>query len=156
MKSANQEKYTRYSVFSVSGKLFGLEMSTVREVLPPPNVTFLPNVPTHVLGVYNLRGNIISLIDLQQILGLNSEEKKESDMVLLVESSDFLISFVVEKVLDFVEVENSKVHLPSRNIPARMAYFFRGIYETDKIGQIYLFETEKLLNSNLIFVKENR
>ncbi len=155
MKSANQEKYTRYSVFSVSGKLFGIEMSTVREVLPPPKVTFLPNVPTHVLGVYNLRGNIISLIDIQQILGLNAEEKKDSDMVLLVESSDFLISFVVEKVLDFVEVENSKVRLPSRNIPAPMAYFFRGIYETDKMGQIYLFETENLLNSSVIFVKEN-
>ncbi len=155
MKSANHEKYTRYSVFSVSGKLFGLEMSTVREVLPPPKVTFLPNVPTHVVGVYNLRGNIISLIDIQQILGLNSTGKKDTDMVLVVESSDFLISFVVEKVLDFVEVENSKVQLPSKNIPARMAYFIRGIYETDKMGQIYLFETEKLLNSSVIFVKEN-
>ncbi len=155
MKSANHEKYTRYSVFSVSGKLFGLEISTVREVLPPPKVTLLPNVPTYVVGVYNLRGNIISLIDIQQILGLNSEGNRDSDIVLLVESSDFLISFVVEKVLDFVEVENSKVHLPSRNISARMAYFIRGIYETDKMGQIYLFETEKLLNSRVIFVKEN-
>lgn len=155
MKSANHEKYTRYSVFSVSGKLLGLEISTVREVLPPPKVTLLPNVPTYVVGVYNLRGNIISLIDIQQILGLNSEGNRDSDIVLLVESSDFLISFVVEKVLDFVEVENSKVHLPSRNISARMAYFIRGIYETDKMGQIYLFETEKLLNSRVIFVKEN-
>jgi purine-binding chemotaxis protein CheW len=155
LKSANHEKYTRYSVFSVSGKLFGLEMSTVREVLPPPKVTFLPNVPTHVVGVYNLRGNIISLIDIQQILGLNSTEKKDSDMVLVVESSDFLISFVVEKVLDFVGVENSKVQLPSKNIPARMAYFIRGIYETVEMGQIYLFETEKLLNSSVIFVKGN-
>jgi purine-binding chemotaxis protein CheW len=130
-------------------------MSKVREVLPPPKVTLLPNVPTHVVGVYNLRGNIISLIDIQQILGLNSTGKKDTDMVLVVESSDFLISFVVEKVLDFVEVENSKVQLPSKNIPARMAYFIRGIYETDKMGQIYLFETEKLLNSSVIFVKEN-
>jgi len=155
LKSANHEKYTRYSVFNVSGKLFGLEMSKVREVLPPPKVTLLPNVPTHVVGVYNLRGNIISLIDIQQILGLNSTGKKDTDMVLVVESSDFLISFVVEKVLDFVEVENSKVQLPSRNIPARMAYFIRGIYETEKMGQIYLFETEKLLNSSVIFVKGN-
>ncbi len=155
MKSANHEKFTRYSVFSVSRKLFGLEISTVREVLRPPKVTFLPNVPAHVVGVYNLRGNIISLVDIQQILGLNSEGKRDSDMVLLVESSDFLISFVVEKVLDFVEVENSKVQLPSRNIPARMAYYFHGIYEADKMGQLYLFETEKLLNSSVIFVKEN-
>jgi len=155
LKSANHEKYTRYSVFSVSGKLFGLEMSTVREVLPPPKITFLPNVPTHVVGVYNLRGNIISLVDIQQILGLNSLGEKDTDMVLLVESSDFLLSFVVERVLDFVEVENSKVQLPSENIPARMAYFVRGIFEADNMGQIYLLETERLLNSNTVFVQDN-
>ena len=155
MKSMNHEKYIRYSIFSVSGKLFGLEMSTVREVLPPPKITFMPNVPTHVVGVYNLRGNIITLVDIQQILGLNSMEKKDTDMVLLVESSNILLSFVVEKVLDFVEVENSKVQLPSKNIPARMANFVRGIYEADTMGQIYLLETERLLNSNTVFVQEN-
>jgi purine-binding chemotaxis protein CheW len=142
-------------VFSVSGKLFGLEISTVREVLPPPKITFLPNVPTHVIGVYNLRGNIISLVDIQKILDLNVMEKKDTDMVLLVESSNFLISFVVERVLDFVEVENSKVHLPSENIPARMAYFVRGIFDADNMGQIHLLETERLLNSNTVFVQEN-
>lgn len=155
MIPANDAKYSRYSVFSISGKLFGLEMSKVREVLSPPKITYLPNVPTHVLGVYNLRGNIISLVDLHQILGLNSVENKETDMVMLVESSDLLISFVVEKVLDFVEVENAKLQLPSNNVPARMAYFVRGIYETSTMGNIYLMETEKLLNSDTVFVQEN-
>ena len=97
MNAPNKIEATRYSVFSVSGKLFGLEMSTVREVLSPPKVTLLPNVPTHVLGVYNLRGSILSLVDIQRILGLNSTNKKETDMVILVESSRSLISFVVEK-----------------------------------------------------------
>jgi len=153
--SENDEKYSRYSVFSISGKLFGLEISTVREVLSPPKITFLPNVPAHVVGVYNLRGNIISLVDLHQILGLNSVEKKDTDMVLLVESSDFLMSFVVEKVLDFVEVENAKMQPPSKNIPARMAYFVRGIYESANMGLIYLMDTAKLLNSDTVFVQEN-
>ena len=111
MNSTNDEKYTRYSIFSVSGKLFGLEISTVREVLPPPKVTYLPNVPTHVIGVFNLRGSIISLVDIQQILDLGLTEKKDTNMVLLVESSNLLISFIVEQVLDFVEVENSQVKL---------------------------------------------
>jgi len=155
VKSTNDEKNTRYSVFSISGKLFGFELSTVREFLPPPKVTYLPNVPTHLIGVFNLRGNIISLVDIQQILGLNSVENKETDMVLLVESSNFLISFVVEQVLDFVEVEKSKVQLPSADIPADMAYFVRGIFESNNMGQIYLLDTERLLNSNMVFVQEN-
>ena len=155
MQTAKNEIYTRYSIFSVSGKLFGLEMSTVREVLPPPKITILPNVPTHVSGVYSLRGSIISLVDIQQILGLNSNGKKDTDMVLLVESYNLLISFVVEKVLDFVEVENSKIQLPSKNIPDGMASFVRGIFKADDIGQIYLLNAERLLNSNMVFVQEN-
>ena len=122
-------------------------MSTVREVLSPPKVTMLPNVPTHVLGVYNLRGNILSLVDIQKILGLKSTSKNETDMVMLVESPKSLISFVVERVLDFVEVENSKIQQPSKNISARFAYFVRGIYTTNTVGQIYLLETENFLKA---------
>lgn len=155
MNIKNQEKYTRYSVFSVSGKLFGLEMSTVREVISPPKVTLLPNVPNHVLGVYNLRGSILSLVDIQQILGLNSTTKSDSDMVMLVESPKSLISFVVERVLDFVEVDNSKIQQPSKNISARFAYFVRGIYETNTGSQIYLLETENFLNSNVLFIQDS-
>ena len=155
MKSTNDEKHARYSVFSISGKLFGLEISTVREVLPQPKVTSLPNVSTHVVGVFNLRGNIISLVNIQQILGLKSIEKKDTDMVLLVESSNLLISFVVEQVLDFVEVENSKVKLPSGDMPSDMANFVRGIVSSDNMGQIYLLDTERLLDSNMVSVQEN-
>jgi len=108
-----------------------------------------------MVGVYNLRGNIISLVDIQQILGLTLTEKKDSDMVLLVESSKFFISFFVEKVLDFVEVENSKVKQVLTNVPDRLAYFVHGLYDADNIGQIYLLETERLLNSNRLFIQEN-
>lgn len=155
MNSINDEKNTRYSVFSVSGKLFGLEISSVREVLPSPKVTYLPNVPTHVVGVFNLRGNILSLVDIHQILGLSSFEKKDTDMVLVVESFGFLLSFIVEQVLDFVEVENSKVKLQTGDMPADMAYFVRGIFEADNMGQIYLLDTERLLDSNMVFDQEN-
>jgi len=155
LNSVTKEKYTRYSVFSVSGKLFGLEMSAVREVLSSPKVTLLPNVPSHVLGVYNLRGNILSLVDIRKILGLNSSTDQKFDVVMLVESSKSLISFVVEKVLDFVNVENSKIKEPSKDISARLAYFVRGIYDSGTIGQIYLLETENFLNSNVLFIQDS-
>ena len=155
MNAPNDEQYTRYSVFSISGKLFGLELSTVREVIPQPKITSLPNVPTHVLGVYNLRGSIIALVDIQQILGLKLTEKRETDVILLVEFSKFLASFIVEQVLDFVEVENSKIQLPSTDIPTRLAHYVRGLYNANNMGQIILLETERLLNSNRLFIRDD-
>ena len=155
MNAPNNEQYTRYSVFSISGKLFGLELSTVREVIPPPKITSLPNVPTHIVGVYNLRGSIIALVDIQQILDLKLTEKKDTDMILLVEFSNFLVSFIVEQVLDFVEVENSKIQLPSTNIPTGLAYYVRGLYDANNMGQIILLETARLLDSNRLFIRDD-
>ncbi len=156
MNSENQEKFSRYSVFSLSGQLFGLEINVVREVFTFTRVTKLPNASPGILGVYNLRGSIITLIDLCRVLGLDSVEAKESDTVILIESGKFILSFIVERVLDFVEVENSKVHLPTRSVPARMAHFVRGIYDSGSFGQIYLIEADKLLKSEEIFSHDTR
>jgi purine-binding chemotaxis protein CheW len=156
LNSENQEKFSRYSVFSLSGQLFGLEINIVREVFTFTRVTKLPNASPGILGVYNLRGSIITLIDLHRVLGLDSVESKDSDTVILIESGKFMLSFIVEKVLDFVEVENSKVQLPTRSIPGRIAHFIRGIYDSENLGQILLVETEKLLKSDEIFSLETR
>ena len=156
MNSENQEKFSRYSVFSLSGQLFGLEINVVREVFTFTRATKLPNASPGILGVYNLRGSIITLIDLRRVLGLDSLEAKESDTVILIESGKFILSFIVERVLDFVEVENSKVQLPTRSIPERMAHFIRGIYDSESFGQIYLIEAEKLLKSDEIFSHDTR
>ena len=85
-------------MFSASGKLFGLELSIVREVLQPPEVTKIPNMLAHILGVYNLRGTIITLVDIRQILGLDQNKDKKSDMVILLKNGDFTISFIVDRV----------------------------------------------------------
>ncbi len=156
MNSENQEKFSRYSIFSLAGQLFGLEINIVREVFTFTRVTKLPNASPGILGVYNLRGSIITLIDLRRVLGLDSAESKDSDTVILIESGKFTLSFIVEKVLDFVEVENSKVQLPTRSIPARIAHFIRGTYDSENLGQIYIIETEKLLKSDEIFSQETR
>jgi purine-binding chemotaxis protein CheW len=79
LSSENQEKFSRYSIFRLAGQLFGLEINIVREVFSFTRVTKLPNASPVILGVYNLRGSIITLIDLHQVLGLDSTESKESD-----------------------------------------------------------------------------
>jgi purine-binding chemotaxis protein CheW len=143
-------------VFRAAGQLFGLEISTVREVLSKPKVTKLPNVAPHILGVYNLRGNIMTLVDINRILDLDPIENEDTSMIILAENGDFLVSFIIDQILDFVEVDDSKVQTLPKNVPENFAYFMRGIYETEEFGQINLIETNKLLNSEEIFSQEIR
>jgi purine-binding chemotaxis protein CheW len=138
-------------VFSVSGLLFGVEISIVREVLTTQRVTKLPNVAPHILGVYNLRGSIITLIDIRQVMKLVQTNKQELDTILLAGSKDFLISFGVEKVLDFVEVDHSKIQKPAENTPGRITSFIKGSYDDANLGLVYLIENDKLMNTEIIF-----
>lgn len=137
-------------MFSASGKFFGLELSIVREVLQPPEVTKIPNMLAHILGVYNLRGTIITLVDIRQILGLDQNKDKKSDMVILLKNGDFTISFIVDRVLDFIEIDNSKIQQETSKIPSRIARYLRGIYHEKRMGEVHLFETDKLLNAKEI------
>lgn len=156
MKSTDNEKYTRYSVFSAAGKLFGLELSKVMEVLQPPEVTKIPNMRSHVLGVYNLRGKIITLVDIRQILGLNQIKDTKSDMVILLKNADFTISFRVDRVLDFVEIKDSEIQPAKANIPSSIARYLKGIYQEKSMGEVYVFETDKLLNAKELLGRKSR
>jgi purine-binding chemotaxis protein CheW len=77
----NKTVYTRFSVFNISDRLFGIEINHVKEVLKSPKITRLPNVKPQLLGVFNLRGTILPLMDLRYILGLEITEKKNAEMV---------------------------------------------------------------------------
>lgn len=147
----NDTLYTRYSVFNISDKLFGIEISYVREVLKNPIITKLPNVKSQVVGVFNLRGTILPLIDLRIMLGFEVSEKKISDMVLLLETDKTVSGVLVEQVLDFANIEDIKIQLPSRNINAKIANIIKGFYEKEGTAMIFLIDPEKFIKPKVLF-----
>ena len=147
--SGKREKKTEYSVFSISGKLFGLDISSVKEVLKLPRVTRLPNTGKYILGVYNLRGSIISLLDLHQALGLDVQQSECGDMVIVIEENNLRLSFVVDKVMDFVKIAQSMIQTPLDEQNFGNEKFVSGTYKHESFGQIFL------LNHNNILVADN-
>jgi purine-binding chemotaxis protein CheW len=100
LKNIFKENVTKYSVFSISGTLYALEMSMIREVVRSPRVARLPNADSHILGVYNLRGRIITLVDIRQILGIAPAENDSTTLVLLIGTNGSSISFLVDKIMN--------------------------------------------------------
>jgi purine-binding chemotaxis protein CheW len=140
-------KFTRYSVFDLSQKLFGVDISIVREVITLPRMTRLPNVATHILGVFNLRGIILPLLDIRQLFGIEEKIPQNSDMIVVIENTDFSIGILVDRVLDFVDLEDTQIQVPSRSITADIAHYIKGLYTQENLPIIHLVNVEKLLNS---------
>jgi purine-binding chemotaxis protein CheW len=144
---STKAKVTRYSIFDLSQKLFGVDISIVREVITLPKITRLPNVVTHILGVFNLRGIILPLLDIRQLFGIAAKTIQKSDMVIVIESTNFSIGVLVDKVLDFVDVEDTQIKVPSRSISADIAHYIKGLYQQESLPKIHLINVEKLVNS---------
>lgn len=140
-----QDKILEYSVFSISERLFGLEIASVKEVLNFPMITKLPNTQSHVLGIYNLRGEIISLFDMQQLLGLGSRRPSEKDMVLVIGENNRRFSFLVDKDMDFVEFERAQIQIPGNGSEFVKGIFVNGSYNHETLGQILLLDRKLLL-----------
>ncbi|HXG70454.1 MAG TPA: chemotaxis protein CheW [Gemmatimonadaceae bacterium] len=93
----------RLIVFVVSGRSFACEMGAVREVVPSQAVTRLPGAPKEVCGLINLRGTIVTVLDLGHKLGHTACNTREG-LILLAEYGEKLVGLGVDEVRDILDV----------------------------------------------------
>jgi len=93
----------RLIVFVVSGRSFACEMGAVREVVPSQAVTRLPGAPKEVCGLINLRGTIVTVLDLGHKLGHSACNTMEG-LILLAEYGEKLVGLGVDDVRDILDV----------------------------------------------------
>ena len=90
--------------FIVGGRLFGLAIAQVGEIVAVPERTPLPEAPPWLTGVATLRGRIVPLVDLRQRLGLAASDQGARPCVVVTEGSAFPIGLVLDEVRDVVTV----------------------------------------------------
>lgn len=94
-----ETKREKYLIFSLLDEYFGVPLSSVKEVIGLSEITCVPNVPLYFKGLINLRGKIISVIDLRTKLKLTSTDYDEKkNCIIIVEIEDFVIGTIVDDV----------------------------------------------------------
>ena len=151
MKSveSNQKEIAqnRYTVFTLSDHYFALEISYIKEILKFPILTRLPGKNKLFCGSFNLRGKIITVVDIRQLLKLEISENKINEMVVLTEYKGNLLGISVDQVMDLMNIEELKIQLPSRKIPASLAKYVSGFLEKENFGTVYLLDLIKLIGT---------
>jgi purine-binding chemotaxis protein CheW len=143
-----ENKQKQFIVFDLGEERYGVEISQVREIIRPKDMTRIPNAPDYVEGVINLRGQVTTVINLRKRLGFPDKEKdKESgERIIVVEYEDLPIGMVVDGVRDvkYLSSEDMEDLLPliSKNLKGE---FLRGV---GKIGEdlILLIDLKKVLS----------
>lgn len=131
MKAATETSSTvELATFYVGEALCGMNILNVQEINKMMDMTKVPQAPDYVTGILNLRGQIVTVIDLGKKLGLTPTELSESTRNIIVNSENEYIGLLVSSIGDVVEAQLGKVEDPPSNIGGVQGAFFKGVFKT--------------------------
>lgn len=115
------------ATFYVGDMLLGLEIDQVQEINRCLDVTVVPHAPDWVRGVINLRGDVVTVIDLRSVLGLERGTVTKDSRNLIVNVSGELVGLCVDRIADIITVASDDLIPPPPNISAVDQRFFSGV-----------------------------
>ena len=116
--------------FYVGEALCGMDILKVQEINKLIEMTRVPKAPEYVLGILNLRGEIVTIIDLGKKLGLKSTEITDKTRNIIVNSNGEHIGLMVEQISDVVQAKFEKIEAPPANIGGVQGKYFTGVLKT--------------------------
>lgn len=111
--SANKAKPGKYLTFSLTAEEYGVPVLKVREIIKMMDITVVPQVPHYVRGVINLRGKVITVIDLRLKFGFAAQEQTDETAIVVVEvkvdGGKVLMGVVVDSVSDVLNIQADEI-----------------------------------------------
>ncbi len=98
-----------YLLFEVAGRRFAVDAGSCRGVVRHPGAVRLPGVPPYVLGVAGVRGEVVSVVDLQEFLGIPGDRPPGPGYLVLMADEAMRASFWVDRIVDVVPVDPGAV-----------------------------------------------
>jgi purine-binding chemotaxis protein CheW len=132
------------ATFYVGEALCGMDILKVQEINKLMEMTTVPQAPDYVMGILNLRGQIVTIIDLGKKLGLVSTELNDTSRNIIVNSKGEYIGLLVSQISDVVEADWKKVEAPPANIGGVQGKFFKGVFKTEN-RLVGILDVEKVL-----------
>jgi len=119
----------QFSTFDVANLFFGVDVLRVQEVLRFQPMTTVPQAPKVIEGLINLRGQIVTAIDMRRRLNLPPRPDDKSPMNVVVRTADGAVSLLVDEIGDVLEMDAANYERPPQNLDAGARELIRGVYK---------------------------
>ncbi|GAC1468719.1 MAG: chemotaxis protein CheW [Chamaesiphon sp.] len=139
----------QFCTFFLNGMYFGIEVQDVQEVIRYHQLTRVPLAPSDICGLINLRGQIVTAIDLGRRLQLSespshSFSDEELPFNVVVRTDSEVVSLLVDEIGDILEVTEDNFEPPPVTLKGRVRQLLQGAYKL-KDGFLLVLDTKKLL-----------
>ena len=139
------EAQKQFCTFYLDDLFFGIDVLKVQEIIRYQEMTQVPLAPLVVCGLINLRGQVVTAMDLRLRLGLQARSTGQLPMNVIIRMEDDTVSFLVDEIGDVVEPEEDAFEPPPETIKGSVRKLIDGVYKLD--GQLLLvMDAERTMN----------
>lgn len=137
------------TIFQINGNDYAIESNFIQEVILVKDILEIPFTPEYVIGVFNLRGKIFSLIDIKNFLSFGKKELNESDSIIIVSNQDIEFGIIIDKVIEVRNIDYETI----QNFENSSGLDDRYILGTTK-DKLLILNIEQILSDEKIIVND--
>lgn len=142
---SSDDPILQWVTFKLAGETYGINVMQVQEVLRYSEIAPVPGAPSYVLGIINLRGNVVTVIDTRHRFGLESGEINDNTRIVIIEADNHVVGILVDSVAEVVYLRQSEIETAPNVGNDESAKFIQGVcHKNDEL--LILIELNKLLS----------
>ncbi len=137
----------QWGTFRLGDEIYGINVMQIREVLRHSEITPVPGAPDYVLGIINLRGNVVTVIDTRKRFGLAPGNIDEQARIVIVEVDTQVVGMLVDSVADVTYLKQSEIETTPNIGNEETSKFIQGVCNKDE-ELLILIELERMIDTS--------
>jgi purine-binding chemotaxis protein CheW len=120
--------------FYLRGSLFGIDIKLIKEINRNVEFTPVPGARPYILGLFNMRGQIVTIFDLSQMIGISDEICKESSTCIILKPTVIAqnhVGFLIDKPGDVIDISEDNSELPPANVSNIESEYIKNVVMLD-------------------------
>jgi purine-binding chemotaxis protein CheW len=134
----------QFVTFILMDEVYGINVMQVQEVLRITEIAPVPGAPPYVLGIINLRGNVVTVIDTRTRFGLPTKEVDDASRIIVIESEKQVVGIMVDAVAEVVELRETEIDAAPNVGTEESSRYIQGV-ATQEDSLLILVDLNKLL-----------
>jgi purine-binding chemotaxis protein CheW len=134
----------QFVTFILMDEVYGINVMQVQEVLRITEIAPVPGAPSYVLGIINLRGNVVTVIDTRTRFGLPTKEVDDASRIIVIESEKQVVGILVDAVAEVVELRENEIDVAPNVGTEESSRYIQGV-ATQEDSLLILVDLNKLL-----------
>ena len=152
---SNTDVNNRYICFNLGPQEYAVPLLSIKEVIGMPEITAVPQSPKHFLGIMNLRGNVISVVDLRAKIGLKPTNSEET-AVMIFDLGNFFLGVVVDKINSVVSIHPTEISDKPMMESIASTEYIQNVYRNkDRLVLLISIEKALSLDEKNIFINNS-